>query len=82
MVNKSGNERGFTAVLERIEYDVRLIAENQIDLGKKLDKLSTRMDIAQVDTLSQRMDLGFSHIGDELKVIKLRLDMLERRLPQ
>lgn len=79
MAKPSGfeEERGFQALLEKIEGEVKAFGEHVISLGKKMDQTATECHDG-LAVLDGKVDLYFRTMADEFRALSMRLDAHER----
>ena len=82
--SRSEEERGFQALLEQIEGDVKTFGEQGISLGEKIDRLASEFG-RHLTALDRKGDLHtrtiVSHMRDltgEVRALGSRLDVHER----
>ncbi len=66
MAKPSRREVSFTALLERVEGEFKMLAEGLDDANRRIQRVDEKIDRVAKD-LSDRMDVGFATVMQELR---------------
>lgn len=79
MVDRSGEERGFTAVLEQVRGHYKVLADGQRDLNRKIDQMTQESD-KRDRALDQKIDLHSATLIQRVNEVKALVLSLSAKL--
>lgn len=88
MAGGSEEERGFTALLESVQHELRVVAEGHADLYREIGDMRQNLvkQVSELDkkieqssqTLLRKMEEGFDSVRSDLRLLENRFAAHER----